>query len=197
MGFDRKHTGMEETSDEMLMVRYQKGEEEGFNALFARHEGRLYNFFLRRLEDKSLSADLYQKTWFNVHRSRQRYDPQRPFRVWLFSVAYNVLKDEFKRRAASREIQADAALETTGRSIMSPVEHRLEQSETRAVLARAMKALPDGQREILLLSKYEGLGYPEIAEIMGLSVGAVKQKAHRAFLTLKSKLAGYMKEARH
>ena len=174
------------------MACYQNGDEKAFGTLFGRYEARLYIFFLRRLGDETVTADLYQKTWLNVHRNRHRYDAGRPFRVWLFSIAYNVLKDEWKRRAAASEVPTGELPETGTGDSESPVEGGLERAELKSVVARAMNALPDGQRDILLLSKFEGLGYDEIAEIVGLSVGAVKQKAHRAFLTLKSKLAPYM-----
>lgn len=184
------------SSDEILMQSYQNGDERAFTRLFSRYETRLYNFFLRRLGDETVTADLYQKTWLNVHRYRERYESDRSFRVWLFFIAHNLLKDEWKRRASAAEVQTDELPEVVSAALKSPVEGGLEKAELKAVVARAMSMLPEGQRDILFMSKFEGLGYGEIGEIVGLSIGAVKQKAHRAFLSLKTQLEPYMQQER-
>ena len=179
-------------SDEALMEGYKAGDEKAFNALFARYENRLYNFFLRRFGDANTADDLYQTTWLKVHRNRNRFDPTKSFRVWLFTIAYNLLKDEYKRSAKIRETHSDELPE--GKDPRVSPEIQLEQAEMKEIVRRALDTLPESQREILILSKYEGMSYSEIARITGLSVGAVKQKAHRGFLNLKSRLGAFVKE---
>ncbi len=179
-------------SDEALMEGYQAGDEKAFNALFARYENRLYNFFLRRFGDANTADDLYQTTWLKVHRNRNRFDPTKSFRVWLFTIAYNLLKDEYKRSEKFREYYSDELPD--GKDQRVGPEIQLEQAEMKEIIRRALDTLPESQREILILSKFEGMKYREIARITGLSAGAVKQKAHRAFVSLKKRLETSLEE---
>jgi len=188
--------GLEQRSDEELMAQYQKGDMNAFNLLYLRYEKRIYNYFLRHLRDPERSAELFQDTFLKLHRYRNKFDPTLPFRSWIYTIASNTAKNEFKRVARNKEVLEDEdfdfdVIEDT--RIESP-ERTVEKKELSNKIKEALQSLPESQREVIVLSKYEGLSYAEIAEITNSSVGAVKQKAHRGFASLREKLKGWFNQ---
>lgn len=174
--------------DEELMARYQEGDSQAFTELFGRYEGLLYNFFLRRLRDPGLCEDLYQKAFLNLHKARDRYDPRMQFRPWFFTIAYNLYRDELKRRSAAREDSRED-LESSPAPVEVAPESAALGSEAARKVREAVTALPEVQREVIELSRFEGLSYAEIGRVTGRTENAVKQAAHRALEGLRKKLA--------
>ena len=187
---------VEQRSDEELMAQYQKEDMNAFNLLYLRYEKKIYNYFLRHFGNPERSAELFQETFLNVHRYRDRYDPNLPFRAWIFTIASNISKNEFKRATRAREVFEHEEvnyefIEDTRTE--SPVSS-LERKELSDKIEQALQSLPESQREVIILSKYQGLSYAQIAKITNSSVGAVKQKAHRGFASLREKLKGWFNE---
>ncbi|MBC8235133.1 sigma-70 family RNA polymerase sigma factor [bacterium] len=182
----------ERKSDEELMAQYQNGDMNAFNLLYMRYEKRIYNYFLKRLTNPERSAELFQDTFLKLHQYRDRFDPKLSFRAWLFTIASNIAKSEFKRAEKTKnlfdngevdyDIIEDTHVENPGSS--------LESKELSDKIKESLKFLPESQREVIILSKYEELSYAQIAKITNSSVGAVKQKAHRGFTSLRKKLKG-------
>ena len=181
----------EQKSDEELMAQYQDGDMNAFNLLYLRYEKKIYNYFLKRLNNPERSDELFQDTFLKLHQYRNRFDPNLPFRVWIFTIASNIAKNEFKRSAKAREIfddeEANYEIIANGR-IESPVSSL--ETELSDTIKEALQSLPESQREVIILSKYKELNYSQIAQITNSSVGAVKQKAHRGFASLRNKLKG-------
>lgn len=184
---------LKDLSDEELMALYQEGDAQAFTELFGRYEGLLYNFFLRRLRDPGLCEDLYQKAFLNLHKARDRYDPRLKFRPWFFTIAYNLYRDEIKRRSAAREDSREN-LESSPAPVEAAPESEALGSEAARKVREAVAALPELQREVIELSRYEGLSYAEIGRVTGRAENAVKQAAHRAFQGLREKLAPLFEE---
>lgn len=184
-----------EGSDEVLMEAYQEGDLEAFRLLFDRYERRLYNFFLVRTGAPERAADLYQETFLHLHRARKSYKPGHPFRPWFFTVAYNVLRDEARRHSASPEVEMlEGEEETFVADPTATPEQIVQAGELEDVVKRALAALHPAQREVVWLSKYEGLSFSEIGSLVGISSEAVKQKVHRAYERLRVLLASHLKE---
>lgn len=181
-------------SDETLFERYRNGDETAFEELFDRHEQRLYGFFLKRLNyNREDAQECYQTTWMKIHRSRERFDTERSFRVWLFSLAYNVLKDRYRSRSSDPSWDQDPEeMEQRFKGQNSP-ERELEQTEIRTELNQAMSSLPESQREVLWLHQYEQLTYLEIGELRDETEDAVKQKAYRAYQNLRERLPEWVR----
>ena len=182
---------MEEPKDEALMAAYQKGDGRAFETLFSRYRDRIFGYFVRNFSDRSLAEDLFQRTFLHVHRARAGYDPARPFASWIFSVASNLRKDELKHRArrpgdASWGATKDAP-ERAGTS--ADPEARLLAHERAMRVEGALAKLPDSQREVIILHKLEGLSFPEIADVLGEEVEAVKARAFRGYRVLRELLA--------
>lgn len=179
-------------SDEDLMLAYAKGHPEAFDELFARYGRKVYNLFLRALGNAETARDLVQETFMRVISARERYQPTRTFSSWLYTIAMNLLRDQFRRRRRERaKGEGRVAIEDLSETNLEirVEEQNIELSERRAAIQQAVQELPVEQREVILLAKYQGLSYAEIAGILGISEAAAKQRAYRALKTLREKLA--------
>ncbi len=174
-------------SDEKLMRMYAAGDPLAFESLFSRYEKRIYNFFLRRLQDTDRAADLFQEAFLRLHRNRHNFDPRRSFAAWFYTIANNLVRDELrmKRGIQFEAIEVEDTLPASGEA--TPEESRA-MTEIGEKVDRALKVLPEPQREVLLLSRFEGLSHKEIAEIAGRSQVAVRQLLYRALQNLRRQL---------
>jgi RNA polymerase sigma-70 factor (ECF subfamily) len=172
-------------SDLELMLAVKAGDRTAFEQLYRRYRDRLYAFLVRYTGDPSSAQDLFQETFLRVFRYRARYEPRAAFATWLYTIARNLFLDSVKRAGTTGTFMEP---ETATLSIPDPTPGPLEtlaQEEAEAVLRRAVASLAEEDRAILLLSRFEGLRYQEIAEIMGISEGSVKVRAHRALQALR------------
>ncbi|RMD93756.1 MAG: RNA polymerase sigma factor, partial [Calditrichaeota bacterium] len=186
---------LENLSDEALMALYQQGEMQAFEFLYTRYEKKIYNFLLRRIGDVESAQELFQNVFLTLHRNRHQFDTKLNFSTWFFTMANNLLKNEFKRLYRMRKNLEHVLINFTAidsNNGHAELEELIIKQENTQLIKKALSALPESQREILLLSKFEGFTYPEIAEIMGCSVASVKQKAYRAYLTLREKLEKHL-----
>jgi RNA polymerase sigma-70 factor (ECF subfamily) len=165
------------SSDEALMLEFQKGSAEAFTELFHRYAQRLYGFFRRRLDHPTRAEELTQDVFVAVLKGATRYEPRALFRTYVYSIAVRMLMAE--RRRSSREI-VDAA------QAADPVQPA--QSETAAWVRDAVGRLEATEREILLLREYEELSYEEIAQVLGIPVNTVRSRLFRARLALRELL---------
>ncbi len=173
-------------SDEALMQDYQAGDLSAFDVLYVRYEKRVFSYLLRQIGDPEAAADLFQETFLRLHRSREDYDPNRSFLAWIFTIAGNLVRTEFKRRSSRLDERAETDVEHIGGG--TPTDARAEQAEMADRIRAALDALPQEQRQVILLNKCEGLSYREIAEITRSTAAAVKQMAYRALLGLRNRL---------
>jgi RNA polymerase sigma factor (sigma-70 family) len=183
----------ERQSDEMLMLAYAAGDAEAFDTLFGRYRTRLYRLLARLSGDPGLAEDLVQKVFLRVHEARKRYRPGAPFRTWIVGIAFNLWKDELARSHRRHEILVGYdPSERRG----SGADGEGSESELCGLVRRAVLSLPEGQRAVLVLSRYHDMSYDEVAVALGISVGAVKLKAHRAFERLRKLLRDRYEESR-
>lgn len=170
-------------SDEQLMLALSQGRLSCGAVLFERHQRTLVNFFHRLCGRLDWSEDLGQITFERIIRYRHTYRPEMPFRAWLYRIARGQMADYAKRHG--REM-AGIYGEEHRFGQEAPVINRMESSEQEATLQKAMQALPPDYREILLMTRYQGMKYQEVGQTLGLSEGAVKVKVYRAIQQLKA-----------
>ena len=173
-------------SDERLMARLRAGDQEALRVLYGRHARSLYNFALRLLSDPAAAEDILQETFLRVYKNRTAYRSVATFKTWTFTIARNLCLD-ILRSAPRRTEVTDNLLPEAEDPTPTPLDH-LEQVEREAMVHQALALLPPEDREILLLSRYAGLRYGEIAAILGVSEDAVKMRAHRALTRLRKLL---------
>ena len=171
------------------MLAYGSGDAEAFDRLFVRHGQKIFNLFLRQTGNVELARDLTQETWVRLIEARRRYRPAKSFSSWLYTIAMNLWRDEIKRR---KRHGIHKSLETINNTLQEPQVHSTEQeidsAGQRTRIQLAVQSLPEDQRAVIVLAKYQGLPYAEIAETLGISVAAAKQRAWRGLQSLRKKL---------
>lgn len=178
---------MGELSDEALMGKVRLGELALLELLIARYERPLYNFALRVVGDSGMAQDAFQETFLRVYQKRATYKTEAPFRPWLYQICLNYCRDTLRKktRRPESELKPELPLEdpTPG------PESQTEVSETQARIRASIATLPDKQKEVFILHYYQGLPYPEIAEILDIPVGTVKSRMFTATRTLTDLLS--------
>jgi len=185
------------------MLSFQRGDEQGFHRLFLRYRGPLVHYLFRFTGDRAVSEELMQETFLRLCRGARRYEPRTAFRTWLYQIATNVGRNEVRRREYSvrKEPLTDLTPQKQGggrdgrsQTDSGSPEGLAEARQTEEIVQMALSRMPEKQRAALLLSRHHGLSYQEIADTMGLRVGAVKSLIHRATETLRKHLAPYLQE---
>lgn len=166
---------------EALMTAYQQGDSDAATALIERVSPQLLRFFMAQVVSARYAQDLVQETWLRIHEARRTYRSGEPVLPWIYAIARHVRVDSYRkaRRVESREQQMEVLPEHAMRSDTEPRGPDLE-----ALLG----ALPQSQREVIAMLKISGMTLEEVARATSLSVGSVKQKAHRAYNRLREVL---------
>src|SRR6266487_4732160 len=174
-------------TDRALLERIRRGDTSGAGELFERYAPALLRFADRLLSDRSTAEELTQEVFVKVISRAHQYDGRAEVASWLFAIAANACRDRRGRDRRATIVPLEAVLEPAhkGEGIESVVGER----ERRAAVRRALSALSEEQREALVLARYHGLPYAEIAEVLGISVGAVKTRIFRAVEALKSRFS--------
>ena len=167
-------------TDAHLIGRIVNGDADAVRPLMERYQrplGALLQRALRRTPDVE---DVFQETWIRVVRSAHRYDPEQRFSSWLFAIAWNLVKDRWRRTAPDADVDL-AALASPGRS---PEEHAVEAD--RAERVRDMVArLPERLAQAILLRYFEELSEKEMAARLGIPIGTVKSRIHHGLRMMR------------
>lgn len=180
---------MDARDDDELMAAYAGGDARAFEALFARFAPRLHAFFLRSFHQTQVADDLLQVTFMKVHRAREQYRPELRVAPWLFAIAARVRLDELRKRLRMPE---DADEEALARADEQAPRDPPPDPGMRDAVRAALAALPESQRAVIHLHRYEGMTFAEIAKVLGSTEGAVKLRAFRAYETLRERLKGLL-----
>ena len=180
---------MKHLSDQELMRIVQAGDLSPASEIYDRYSGRIYNFALRFLKNSEAAEDAMQEVFVKMIRHASQFQGDAKLSTWLFSITANWCRD-FLRKADNKSKESDDVLVNLPAPIEQSPDRNLEQRENEVRIQRALKALTPEQREAILLSRYQGLSYAEIAQISGCSEGAVKTRVFRAMETLKKALLG-------
>jgi RNA polymerase sigma-70 factor (ECF subfamily) len=164
------------TSDEALMLEFQRGSREAFEELFARYREPLYGFFRRRLESNARAEDLMQETFLAVIRATARYQPRSLVRTYLYAIALKLLAVE-RRKQIRDPLPAQPE--------PAPAPGRADQA---LWVRQAIQRLEPLEREILMLREFEQLSYAEIADLQRIPVNTVRSRLFRSRLALKNYL---------
>jgi RNA polymerase sigma-70 factor, ECF subfamily len=187
---------MPQCSDEELLNRFRNGQRDLFGILVRRYQRELYGYLRRYLGDANLADDVFQATFLQVFTKINQYEPGRPVRPWLYTIATNQAIDALRRVGRHPTISLE---QTTGeadngeeRSLVDLIETRetgpLEQShleERRLMIRACVDQLPEFLRQVVILVYYQGLKYREVAEIMAVPVGTIKSRLHTALIKLQ------------
>jgi RNA polymerase sigma-70 factor, ECF subfamily len=196
-----------DATDEMLMVRYQRGERAAFAELVRRHSRPIYNFVLRQLRVPSVAEDVTQDVFMRLVQNAAEFKHEARFLTWLYTIARNLCIDQLRKSAHRRHASLDQPLgdnpdgQTLIESISDPnpqtsAERSALSSEVRSSIVKAVDSLPDDQREVFLLREVANLPFRDIAEITGVGENTVKSRMRYALDRLKDALCDFEEYAR-
>lgn len=188
------------SADNDLLIAARAGDPAALAALFDAHADRVYRLALGLLRDPAEAEDVVQETFLKAMTRLDQFEGRSRLDTWLYRVAYNASLDRLRRRPTEPLPEDDAGDDAPTVMPQSMVEwrltpeNRLLDGEARAALDAAIQTLPEKLRAVFLLRDIEGLSGEETAEALGLQVGAVKVRLHRARLALRERLAAYFGE---
>ncbi len=178
--------------DSELLVRYMAGDEDAFSEIVSLYKDPLYAFLRKFLNQQALVEDVFQDTFLQLYASRDKFDPNRPLRPWLFTIAANKAKDALRKIQRRSEINLGTAGPSDDMSIddlfnmLSSYEQTPLDEVSRDETAQRVRAiiadLPENLRIILTLSYFEQFSYKQMAEILSIPIGTVKSRLHTAVM---------------
>jgi RNA polymerase sigma-70 factor (ECF subfamily) len=183
------------------MLEVRDGNAAAFEELVSRYQGRLLTVLRHLVGGREQAEDLTQEVFLRVYRARQSYQPGAKFSTWLFTIANHVAANALRSRSRCHEVTIQPR--DSGPLGARPLDkmlmassgqmpaRQLDKAETREIVQMALQSLNERQRMAVLLSKFEGMSYAEIATIMELSPQAVKSLLSRARESLREVLQPY------
>ena len=192
----KNHGVLSQMNDEDLMSQFQMGTVEAFDILVSRYHDPLTNYIYRFLGDLKECEDLLQETFLRVYRNRHSYRRIAKFSTWLYTIAGNLARSEYRKRKRRRlyslqsvnrddeEYEVEIPDET-----FSPDKHAESIIQDRHI-QEALAQIPEEFREVVVLRDVQQLAYEEIADITGLPMGTVKSRINRG----RTKLQGILKD---
>ena len=177
--------------DEELMMRVGRHDDEkAFDELYRRHARRLQGFFFRMLGgDGTRAADFMQETFLRVWAARGRYEAGRGFSPWMFTLAYNLCRNEYRRLdAMSVGAEWDEGCEA---GYETQEELRMDTEDFDRALRAELQRLPFDRRVLFALRFEEELTVPQVAAVLGVPEGTVKSRLHYLLQHLRQKLKAY------
>ena len=176
------------TDDSELLLTFIRGDERAFEILYERHHPSVLNVAYRMLGDRDSAEDVAQDVLLKIYTSPRSYKPSARLSTWLYRVTCNACIDEIRKRNKSTTIPNDLPLSG---SEPDP-QQSAESNELADAVRKAIASLPENQRAAIVLQRYEGLSYQEIAEVLKTSVPAVESLLSRAKESLKSRLSAFI-----
>jgi RNA polymerase sigma-70 factor (ECF subfamily) len=187
-----------ENTDKSLIEAHCKGDKTAFSELVRRYGDSILGYLMRMSGNHHQAEDLFQETFKRVHEKAHTFRGDK-FKSWLFTIATNVAIDGLRRRRRMRIVSLNQRLDCSDQdseelSAVALADDSYEPSQEAAKaeqvekVREAIESLPARQRATLVLAYYQQLSYPEVAKVMGCSLGTVKTQMYRALRALAQKL---------
>jgi RNA polymerase sigma-70 factor (ECF subfamily) len=182
---------------DLLVEAFRAGKPGAFDAIVRTHQDRVYAFCVRMLADREDALDIAQEVFLSAYRNMAGFRGEASLSTWLLRIAANRSLNRIRQRAtrAAREVMSiepqedsDSPFQPPGREEDRP-DRMMESRETRKILEAAIANLDEDSRMLVLLSDVEGFSYEELSEAVGIPLGTVKSRLHRARMALRKMLA--------
>lgn len=164
------------------MVGYQKGNMDDFTALYNALSDPLRRYLWTFVRDAATVDDLLQTTFLQLHRARQTYTPPRPVKPWMYAITRHVALMHLRTRRRRKEFTPEETLPEV------PIPPAVAKLGDRNLVRKLLVGLPRPAQEVLVLHHMLGFSFAEIGNIMGISAGAAKVRAHRALKILRTQI---------
>ncbi|MGB2869812.1 MAG: sigma-70 family RNA polymerase sigma factor [Bacteroidota bacterium] len=189
-----------QTEEDFTLIRaFQQGHDRSFEDLVRRYQRQVGNIIYLTLGGREEIQDLTQEVFIRVHKALPKFEFDSSFFSWVYRITMNLCIDEIRRRKIKRVLSLEFLTEGTlekekkSKEIVTAADDVLA-DEKRSVILSALQELSTEQRQIVIMREYEDLSYNEIAEILGISLQAVKSRLFRAREELRQLLTEYFKE---
>jgi RNA polymerase sigma-70 factor (ECF subfamily) len=193
-------------SDEDLMKLCQDGDEGAYGILFQRYEGQALSFIHRLIGDQSRTEALGQEAFLRIFKDARSYQYPRSFTTWFYTIVRNLCKNELRWRSRHPTVSIE---ENVDHSDHGSSEHSarigdflesgstdplagLVSREMNQKLEQGLRDLPELEREILILNRFQGLKYREISEVVGVPISTVRARIYAALERLRKSIKEYL-----
>ena len=181
-------------SDEELMRLYGQGDGQAFEKLYDRYERFMVNFFYRKLwNDREKAEDFTHDLFAKIIDKPELFDLSRNFKTWLFSVANNMCKNEYKKQEIRKNTAYDVPEGHEAKDEKTLADTEVDKRNFNERLKQELGKLNDKHREVFMLRHFEGLSINEIAEALEINSGTVKSRLHHATKELADSLKVFRK----
>ena len=178
-------------TDEALMIALSKGDKMAFNELYQRYSGQLRGYFMNMLwRDKEKAEDFVHDLFAKIIRNPDYFDVNRSFKTWLFSVASNMCKNEYKKIEV-RKNTSNGVEDYRNVSSTNNVLNEVQDVQFKEAFEETLETLDEKHREVFTLRHFDGLSMKEIAEIMEINEGTVKSRLFYATKQLAEQLKSF------
>ncbi len=178
-----------QTPDALLVKNYVAGDENALATLINRHQSKIYGFIYSKISDRDISDDIFQDTFIKVIKTLKSnsYNEEGKFLPWVMRIAHNLIIDHFRRNKKMPMFR-----ETEEFSIFSIMSDNVPNMETQMIigqvendLQKLIDALPDDQKEVLVMRIYQDLSFKEISELTGVSINTALGRMRYALMNLR------------
>ena len=181
------------TQDHDIMLSVREGDVQKLGLLFNKYSKEIFNFFQFQIKDRLKSEDLLQNVFYNILKYRHTFKNGSNFKAWMYTIARNEKNKHFKHdKVKTIDMDPEHANEEK-----SNPENDLERKTEMKHLKKALEKISPDNRELIILSRFNGLQYKQISEIMGCKVGTIKVRMYRAMKELKEQFAKLVGEHRN
>jgi len=184
--------------DLALVERFKQGDTAAFEKLVSKYQRSVLNLVYRFTGETNRAEDLAQEVFVRVYRALGGFEAKAKFFTYLYKITLNLCLKEREREQRKRTYSLDEksnSEEGRAREVVDPLgsaEDEVERRDTARIVREAVQSLPEEQRTAVILHRFQGLSYEELAEVLDISLPAVKSRLHRAKLALKERLTEYM-----
>ncbi|MFZ1729794.1 MAG: sigma-70 family RNA polymerase sigma factor [Bacteroidota bacterium] len=170
---------VEDMGDDILITRFQAGDEHAFRLLMERHSERVRNLIFSIFHSAELIDDLTQDVFIKVYRALAQFRFDAAFSTWLYRIAVNHCRDEIRKRKLRRFVSLHSLLDSRDKEVTMKTSVEPRETETRELIDRGLQSLPEKFRIPVILKDVEGLSYEEMADVMRCEMGTVKSRLSR------------------
>jgi len=178
--------------DTERMLRIKEGDEQAFRQIVESYWKPILNLCFHYVGNQEDAEEVAQDVFIRLHKAAESYEPRAKLSTFLYRIAVNLSLNRIRDRKRKRLISLDDLLKNRAKHSMiseaDDPDSLLGQKEKQQAIQKAVAALPSSQRTAVLLKRFQGLSYEEIAEVMNCSVSAVEARLHRAKQNLMKKL---------
>lgn len=177
------------SNEKDLLINLAQGSEQAFEDLYHVYSSSLLGFIFNIVKSKTHAGEILQETFIKVWNNREKVDPDRPFRAYLFQIAKNNIYDFFRQAARDKKLEL-LIINNIAREY-SHVEELLTSKDDVFLLYKMIDALPPKRRQIFKLVKIEELSYAEVSEKLHISVSTINDHIVKATKSIHANLSSY------